>query len=679
MPKKKMKNVDKFQQAREKFLGLSLESTRKSYYPQLKQQLSAIQENEKRLRLLTDNLPARISFIDAQQRYLFVNREYERIWGLPRGKIIGRQVKELLGPDNYQKIEDAIHQALAGRRMHFETVIVEGDGLPVWLEINYVPYIDADGTLAGFYALTQDVSERKRAENRLRESEAKNRELVQYAPAGIYEFDLVRRRFISVNHVMCEYTGYTEEEFLALDPRSLLVEEKDQDIYDAFMDDVDSGRLTPKTAEFTIRCKDGSKIIVLLNIRFFSEDGRPKRMMAVTHDITAVREAEAAKIKLEAKLQETQKLEALGTLAGGMAHDFNNLLMGIQGNASLALLDIDADHPLYQRLKNIENYVQRGVDLTRQLLGLARGGKYEVKPTNLNEVVKTSADMFGRTKKEVQIQYDLDEGLWPADVDKGQIEQVLLNLFINAWHAMPDGGDLCIATANVTLEESDVAPYAIPSGRYVRVSVADTGFGIDPSIRRKIFDPFFTTKGIGTGTGLGLASAYGIIKNHHGAIDVDSQVGQGSVFFFYLPASQKNISAGRVESKPVATGSESILLVDDESMVLDVGQELLTVLGYRVTTASSGQAAIGIYEQHQDSIDLVILDMIMPQMGGRDTFDRLRQINPKVKVLLSSGYSIDGQATSILDRGCNGFIQKPFTVNVLAKKIRQVLDGVPSS
>ena len=670
---------DKFEQAREKFLGLSLESTRKSYYPQLKQQLSAIQENEKRLRLLTDNLPARISFIDAEQRYLFVNREYERAWRTSREKIIGQPVKDVLGSENYQKIEKAIRQALAGRRVRFEASIVEGDGRPVWLEINYVPYIDAGGKLAGFYALTQDVSERKRAEEALRESEAKNRELVQYAPAGIYEFDLERRRFASVNHVMCEYTGYTEEEFLQLNPRSLLVEEKDQRIYDAFMRDVDSGHLNPTTAEFAIRCKNGSKIIVLLNIRFFAEDGHPKRMMAVAHDITAVREAETAKKKLEAKLQETQKLEALGTLAGGMAHDFNNLLMGIQGNASLSLLDIDSSHPMYQRLKNIESYVQRGVDLTRQLLGLARGGKYEVKATDLNDLVKASADMFGRTKKEIQIQYRLEDGLWIADVDKGQIEQVLLNLFINAWHAMPDGGELVVSTTNVMLDESDVAPYSIPPGRYVRVSVADTGFGIDPSIRRKIFDPFFTTKGIGTGTGLGLASAYGIIKNHQGAIDVDSIVGQGSTFFFYLPASEGRIDQARPEAEQLATGSESILLVDDESMVLEVGEQLLQALGYQVTTASSGQAAIKIYTQLMDRIDLVILDMIMPQMGGSDTFDRIKTINPDVKVLLSSGYSIDGQATSILNRGCQGFIQKPFSVNVLAKKLREVLGDTPSS
>ena len=664
---------DKFQQAREKFLGLSLESTRKSYYPQLKQQLSTIQENEKRLRLLTDNLPARISFIDAQQRYLFVNREYEQAWGLPREKIIGQQVKEVIGTENYQKIESAIHKALAGRRMRFEAAIVEGDGHPVWLEINYVPYIDADGKLAGFYALAQDVSERKRAEEALRESEAKNRELVQYAPAGIYEFDMDRHRFTSVNHVMCEYTGYTEEEFLELDPRALLVEDS-QRIYDAFMRDVNSGRLDTNTVEYTIRGKNDLEIKVLVNTRFLFVNGRPKRVMAVAHDITAVREAEAAKKNLEAKLQETQKLEALGTLAGGMAHDFNNLLMGIQGNASLALLDIDADHPMYQRLKNIETYVQRGVDLTRQLLGLARGGKYEVKPTNLNEVVKTSAEMFGRTKKEIQIQYNLEDGLWPADVDKGQIEQVLLNLFINAWHAMPNGGDLVISTANVTLGESDVVLYSILPGRYVRVSVADTGFGIDPSIRRKIFDPFFTTKGIGTGTGLGLASAYGIIKNHHGAIDVNSKVGQGSVFFFYLPASEKAIHKTRPESERMAMGNESILLIDDEAMVLDVGKQLLEALGYRVTIASSGQAATEIYEQLKGKIDLVILDMIMPQMGGSDTFDQLKRINPDVKVLLSSGYSIDGQATRILDRGCKGFIQKPFTVNVLAKKIREILD-----
>jgi two-component system, cell cycle sensor histidine kinase and response regulator CckA len=659
-------------QAREKFLGLSLASTRKSYYPQLQAQLSALRESEKRLRLLADNLPARICYVDSQKRYRFVNREFERAFALNREAILERPMKAVLGPDNYLKVEPYVHQALSGRRVRFETAF-SGKGEDfVWLEINYVPFINAKGNVVGFYDLTHDLTQRKRAEDALRESEAKNRELVQHAPAGIYEIDLKRRRFISVNDVMCQYTGYSRNDFAALDPDALFTEEG-KATFNRLIAEVHSGNRHPEAVEYTIQGKGGRQIRVLVNSRFFFEDGSLRRVMAVAHDVTAAREAEQAKKRLEIKLQETQKLESLGTLAGGIAHDFNNLLMGIQGNASLALLDMDPGEPHHPRLKNIETYVQRGVELTNQLLGLARGGKYEVRPTNLNALIETSAEMFGRTKKEIQIRRTLEAGLWPVDVDRGQIEQVLLNLYINAWQAMPHGGDLVIETRNTILDEVQATHFSIRSGRYVCVSVRDTGTGIDPAARGKIFDPFFTTKGFGKGTGLGLASAYGIIKNHQGVIDVESELGQGSDFFFYLPASDKDVLEEAVAPESPARGSETILLIDDEAMILDVGKEILTQLGYTVITAESGQAALSIYEQNVHRIDLVILDMIMPQMGGSETFDRLLKLNPDVKVLLSSGYSMDGQAAAILSRGCRGFIQKPFTLNDLSKKLRACL------
>ena len=602
-----------------------------------------------------------------------MNREYERALGRKRADIVGRHLCEVLGKGNYRKIEEHVLKALQGSPVRFEVKFTKKGGGPIWLEANYVPYADSEGDVAGFYDLTHDLTERKRAEEALRESEAKNRELVQHAPAGIYEFDLETLRFTRVNDVMCGYTGYSEEEFLTLNPYTLLAEES-KGTLDRLLEKVFSGTWNPEPVEYWIRVKNGRKIRVMVNSRFFFDDGKPKRAMSVAHDVTAIREAEEAQKNLEIKLQEAQKLESLGTLAGGIAHDFNNLLMGIQGNASLSMLDHGPGDPHYEQLKHIEEYVQRGVALTRQLLGLAQGGKYEVKPTDLNQLIETGADMFGRTRKEILVQKNLNHGLWPVEVDRGQIEQVLLNLFINAWHAMPDGGEMVVRTRNVILDEADAAPYSIAPGRYVRVSVADAGTGIDPAARQRIFDPFFTTKGAGKGTGLGLASAYGIIKNHQGALDVESEVGRGSTFFFYLPASQKEVQPELAKPDRPVGGSETILLVDDESIILDVGEKLLRKLGYTVIKADSGQAAVDIYSEKAGQIDLVILDMIMPQMGGSVTFDRLKAMNPDVKVLLSSGYSIDGQASRILDRGCGGFIQKPFTVNTLASKVRAVLE-----
>jgi len=669
----KSDQTDKSNRAREKFLGLSLQSTRKSYYPQLRAQLSALRENERRLRLLTDNLPARISYVDADRRFQFVNREYERVLGLSRNAIIGRHLRDVLGEDHYGKIEKQVHNVLAGNHVRFEVMLSEKGKGTIWLEANYVPDVEEEGTVLGFYDLTHDLTERKRAENALRESEAKNRELVQHAPAGICEVDIETRKFTSVNEVMCKYTGYSEDEFLSLNPNILLTDES-RITLDRMIGEVWAGDRRPAPAEFSFRCKDGRIIRVLVNARFFFEDDVPKRAMAVTHDVTALREAEEAKKQLEAKLQETQKLESLGTLAGGIAHDFNNLLMGIQGNASLALMENNPDTPHHKQLKNIETYVQRGVGLTRQLLGLARGGKYEVKPTNLKELIANSADMFGRTKKEIQIELAVEEDLWSVEVDRGQIDQVLLNLCINASHAMSGGGRLTIGGGNVHLAEDAAAAYDIQPGKYVRVFVTDTGTGIDPAVRKKIFDPFFTTKGVGRGSGLGLASAFGIVKNHQGAIDVDSEPGRGSTFFFYLPVSQKSAQAEPERSETLVSGHGTVLLVDDESMVLDVGEKLLEKIGYTVITASSGESAVDIYAENADRIDLVILDMIMPKMGGGEVFDRLKVIKPDVAVLLSSGYSIDGQAREILARGCRGFIQKPFTIVELSKRLREVLD-----
>jgi two-component system cell cycle sensor histidine kinase/response regulator CckA len=383
--------------------------------------------------------------------------------------------------------------------------------------------------------------------------------------------------------------------------------------------------------------------------------------------------AEARRADLENQLLQAQKMEAVGTLAGGIAHDFNNLLMGIQGLSSLMLLDTESATHHYEKLKNIEQYVLRGTDLTKQLLGFARGGKYEVKPTDLNELLMKSAQMFGRTKKEISIFTKLDPELWTVEVDQGQIDQVLLNIYVNAWQAMPGGGSLYLETKNTILDESE--PQSLKTGKYVQVSIADTGVGMDDRTRERIFEPFFTTKEMGRGTGLGLASAYGIIKSHGGSITVQSVKGQGTTFIIHLPASARRPEREKTPVNMLRRGHETILLVDDEEMVLYVTVEMLKRLGYKILTARGGQEALEIFQSHkEEAIDLVILDIIMPGMSGGETYNLLKSILPDIKVLLSSGYSISGEATEILNRGCQGFIQKPFDVLQLSYKIRDILD-----
>lgn len=296
-----------------------------------------------------------------------------------------------------------------------------------------------------------------------------------------------------------------------------------------------------------------------------------------------------------------------------------------------------------------------------------------VEPTNLNELIQRTSEMFARTKKEITISSSLQEDLLTVDVDRGQIEQVLLNFYVNAWQAMPAGGNLHLQTTNETLDNSCIQAFSVIPGNYVNFSITDTGVGMDSNIRERVFEPFFTTREKGRGTGLSLSSAYGIIKNHGGFINVHSEKGRGTSFTVYLPASKKSAGIEKGICEPVVKGSGTVLLVDDEQMILDVGGQMLEKLGYQILAAPNGNEALKLFELHRDHIVLVILDMIMPVMGGSETFDKLKSMHPNIKVILSSGYAVDGQAADILKRGCNGFIQKPFSLKQLSRKMSEVI------
>jgi len=510
-----------------------------------------------------------------------------------------------------------------------------------------------------------DITSWRRSEQAKAESEARFRELAELLPETVYEADR-NGVFTFVNQTGFEKFGYSQEDL-----------SRGRSVFDMIVP-AEHARMIATyqrlikgehvgLGEYTAVKKDGSTFPALIHSTIIIRDGKPMGHRGFVMDVTE-------KKNLESQLLRAQKMEAIGTLAGGIAHDFNNLLMGILGNISLVLLQIDQKHPIYDRLKSVEGYVQRGSDLTKQLLGFARGGKYEVKPTDLGEFIKESSELFGRTKKEIRIHHKTQEGLWTVEVDQGQMEQVLLNLYVNAWHAMPNGGDLYISEENAVLDNVSVSPYEIAPGKFVKVSITDTGTGMDEATKSRIFEPFFTTKERGRGTGLGLASVYGIIKNHGGFIHVESEKGIGTSFIIYLPASDKTVAEEYRPKDELQAGQETILLIDDEEMILDIGSRMLEGLGYRVISAAGGRAGLQAYEKNPGTIDLVILDMIMPDLSGKETFDALRRINRSVRVLLSSGYSLDSQAEEILQRGCKGFIQKPFTMVEISKKIRSILD-----
>jgi len=378
--------------------------------------------------------------------------------------------------------------------------------------------------------------------------------------------------------------------------------------------------------------------------------------------------------KLQRQFIEAQKMEAIGKLAVGIAHDFNNLLMGIEGNVSLMQLSLSESHPYHSHLEKISRYVESCNQLTKQLLGYARQEKYQIVPLNLNQLVEETTESFKRTRKQITIDKVLDPGLMPIEADAVQMRQLLYNLYINAADAMPNGGKLSIKTATIGREEIVGKAYQLHKQTYVSLIISDTGTGMDEVTQAHLFEPFFTTKKIGQGTGLGLASVYGIVKSHAGYIDVESTLGQGTMFQIYFPASTMRPRHIQKKAAEPVTGSGNVLLIDDEIEVLHIASQLLEKVGYTVFTASSGAQAIDTLNSIDVKIDLIILDMVMPEMDGGATFRRIRSVDPNIKVLLWSGYQSDERINRLLDQGCVGFIQKPIDINLLSKKLSEVLN-----
>ncbi|MBW2619704.1 MAG: response regulator [Deltaproteobacteria bacterium] len=520
-------------------------------------------------------------------------------------------------------------------------------------------------------ALSQLILWRKQAEEELRENEERYRTVVEDMPAMICRFRC-DGTLTFVNSAYCNYFNKKEEELIGQNLFQFILKEEQNKVKNHFMS-LDQKRPTI-TYEHQVIAPDGEiRWQQWTDRALFDDQNHLVEYQSIGRDITEEKLALQEKNKLEAQLQQAHKLQAIGTLAGGFAHNFNNLLMGIIANISIMLLDIDSDHQHYKYLKNIEKQVENGSKLASQLTGYARVGRYKVKTINLNQLLKETSDTFKIAKKGIIIHQNFSDNLYGIEADRGQIEQVLLNLYINAADSMPKRGDLFLKTINVTDKDISGKPYNPKPGNYVLLTVRDTGAGMDKETREHIFEPFFTTKGLSKGTGLGLSSAYGIIKGHGGYIDVDSEKGYGATFNIYLPATKKEVKKEKELPGKIIKGNETVLLVDDEDMVVEGCREMLTKMGYNVSIARNGKDALEIYKENQDKIDIVIIDMIMPEMNGGDTYDRLKKMNPDINVLLSSGHSINGQATKILERGCNDFIQKPFNIEVLSEKIREIL------
>jgi PAS domain S-box-containing protein len=504
-------------------------------------------------------------------------------------------------------------------------------------------------------------------EETLRASEALYRSMMDNLEQSVFLKDQ-QGRFIAANKRFCQGLGRTKAEIIG---------KTDFDFYPQHLaekyraDDqlvLREGRHV-ETEEQNL--KDGKMCIVrIVKTPLKDEQGQTVGVIGIFWDVTEQR-------NLEAQLRQAQKMDAIGHLAGGIAHDFNNLLTAIVSNIALTLGDLSATDPKREQLLAAESAVLRASELTNRLLGFSRKTVLRPQPANLHACVEETVRILRRTiDPRIGLEVQGPPDLWTVLADPGQMNQVLMNLCLNARDAMPEGGRLLLQTENVVLSE-DYARHHVEAraGEFVRLSVQDTGHGILPEIRSRIFEPFFTTKGPGQGTGLGLAMVFGIVKQHQGWINCYSEVNQGTRFAIYLPRhteGEATPSSADVAQLPNG-GTETILLADDEALIRSVGRIILQRYGYQVLLAADGQDAVELYQRQRERIDLVILDLTMPRLSGRDTFQQLFAIDPRVRVLFASGYSIEQMSEVENDRIC-GFVSKPYRPEELAQKVRMALD-----
>jgi PAS domain S-box-containing protein len=515
-------------------------------------------------------------------------------------------------------------------------------------------------------SLESELKERRRAEEMLRTSEEKYRTIFEESKDVIF-MSTPEGKLIDINPAGVELFGYfSKEEILLIDMgRDLYVNDDDRESFRRLIE----RQGFVKDYELSFKKKTGDRVIVLTTtVVVRNEDGDIVAYRGIMRDVTEHKQ-------LEQQLLQVQKMESLGTLAGGIAHDFNNILGGILGYASLMKTKMTKDHQFFKYIDTIEKGGLRASELTSQLLGFARGGKYNSKPVDLNALIEETLGIVGRTfDKSIEIGTKFQKQLPAVEGDEGQLQQVLMNLCVNAGDAMPDGGRLTIETGvEMFAEDRSKTGTTAAAESYVVLSVIDTGIGMDKKTMERIFEPFFTTKEEGKGTGLGLAMVYGVVKNHGGFVNASSEPGQGTTFRIYMPASVRAQETHPVPSEAPRGENELILVVDDEEAMRSFAKEALEAHGYRVLIAENGVEAVETYRQHNGDIGLVILDLIMPKMGGHETFIKLKELNHDVKVILSTGYSQSGKAQEILDCGVLGFIQKPYQVNSLLAKIRPLL------
>ena len=644
----------------------------KQEYDEFKRKTELMRDSHEKLKALFERNLHCIYIHDFEGNFIDANDTALNLLGYSREDISSIKFTTLIDEDQLPKAVEALEEI---QKTGFVNNFIEfklqcKNGNYVWVETDS-SLLYRNGDPVAILGVARDITYRKQTMKALEESEEKYRLLVENANDAIF---IVQDSQVKFPNQKGKQMGLQLGLELDNVPFANYIHPDDRDtVIDRHIRRL-KGENLPNRYTFRIVGKNEQIIWAELNTVKIDWEGKPATLNFL-RDVTSQKE-------IESQFFQAQKMKAIGTLAGGIAHDFNNLLMCIQGNASIMLMDISKNHHHFDLVSNIVQSVESAAELTTHLLGFSRKGKYKLDLANLNDLMVDSAKMFARTRKEIKVHHKLQDNVWAIEVDSAQIEQSLLNLYINAAEAMPKGGDIYLETENFSLPKSKLEIPNLKPGKYVKLTVADTGTGIDDKNLQRIFEPFFTTKKIGKGNGLGLSSVYGIIKNHEGIIHVNSKIREGTTFTIYLPASKKALPQQDLGKSLINEKSDfrglvernlTVLIVDDEEKILYAISEMLKRIGFKVFTANSGKTAIEVYKQNMGTIDIVILDMIMPDMDGGETYLNLKSINQDVKVLLSSGYSLQGEAQNILNLGGVGFIQKPFSEKELLHEIGVVL------
>jgi len=627
-----------------------------------------LRKSQAQYRRLLDTTNEGVWVVDAQLTTTYVNRRMAEMLQMRPTEMIGRPALDFLDAEDRLDMEQRWHRRTQGIKEQYDLHLRRADGADLWAIVCATPILDGHGQFVGALSMVTDITERKRAEEKLRESEERYREVVENAHDVIYSHDLLGH-FTSINKVGEQITGYTREEALALNLDQIVAPEYLENTREMLTRQLAGEDVA--AYELEVIAKDGRRITLEVNPKLSYQDGQIVGLQGIARDVTERRQ-------LEDQLRQSQKMEAIGQLAAGVAHDFNNLLTAINGYNTLALRRLDQDHPIRSYLDEIGKAGDRAVILTRQLLAFGR--KQILKPLalNLNDIVFDVNKMLQRLIGEsVQLTTKLGAGLKCVKADPGQIEQVIINLVVNARDAMPSGGNIIIETGNVELDENYARTHVhVQPGHYVMLAVSDTGVGMEEETLSRIFEPFFTTKEKEKGTGLGLSTVYGIVKQSDGNICVYSEPAHGTTFKVYLPQLETVTQViGTVTEATSPRGTETVLLVEDDEAVRRLASQILEDAGYNVIATAQGADAVRLCSNGEHSIDLLLTDVVMRETSGKEVADLISELVPGSKVLFMSGYTDEAIVHhGVLDLDA-AFIQKPFTPAALAKKIRAVLDS----